>query len=75
MIQVNIPDNLSNLGVRDVLRTLSLSVAPNHKPAEFTFVEESGGRIRLTTTFDTVSDERCTLKLELHPANPSPAAQ
>lgn len=75
MIHVNIPDNLSNLGVRDILRTLSQSVAPDHKPAEFTFVEEAGGRMRLTTTFDTVSDERCTLKLELHPANLSPAAQ
>ena len=42
MLQVNMPDNLSNLGVRKILRTLSLSVAPNHKPVEFTFVEEAG---------------------------------
>ena len=72
MIQAIIPDNLSILGVRKILRTLSLSVAPNHKPVEFTFVEEAGGRMRLTTTFDTVSDERYSLKLELYP---SPAAQ
>ena len=72
MIQAIIPDNLSNLGVRKILRTLSLSVAPNHKPVEFSFVEEAGGRMRLTTTFDTVSDERYSLKLELYP---SPAAQ
>jgi len=75
MIHVNIPDNLSNLGVRNILSTLSLSVAPNHKLVEFTFVEETEGRMRLTTNFDTISDERYSLKLELHPANPSPVAQ
>lgn len=67
MLQINIPDNLTNKAVRKLLLTLSRTVVQNYNPVDFTCVEEPGGGMRLNTTFDTISGEHYHLKLELKP--------
>ena len=67
MIQVSMPDELTNAAVHRMLSSIARSVTLNDKPAEITCVQEPNGGIRLDTTFDTYSGERYHLNLELAP--------
>ena len=67
MIQVNIPGEMTNAAVQQVLFSIARAVTLNDKPAEITYVEEPGGGIRLTASFDTYSGERYGIYLVLNP--------
>ena len=65
MIQVSMPNELTNAAVHRMLSSIASSVTMNDRPAEITCVQEPNGGIRLDTTFDTYSGERYRLQLEL----------
>lgn len=67
MISVVVPDRMTNKFLRKTLRALSLTVANNHKPIDYTVVTDDGGGLRLNAQFDTISDERYQIHLELKP--------
>ena len=67
MINVVIPDHMTNKFLRKSLRTLSLTVANNHKPIDFTVATDDRGGMRLNAEFDTISNERYQILLELKP--------
>lgn len=67
MIQVSMPDELTNAAVHRMLSSIARSVTLNDRPAEITCVQEPGGGMRLSAAFDTCSGERYRLQLELTP--------
>ncbi|MBQ6978660.1 MAG: hypothetical protein IJQ18_08510 [Paludibacteraceae bacterium] len=66
MLNIEAPASLTNMGLRKLLRTISLSVASNHRPIEFTSASD-GNTLKVISTFENVSDERYQIDLELKP--------
>lgn len=67
MIQVSMPNELTNAAVHRMLSSIASSITMNDRPAEITCVQEPGGGMRLSAAFDTYSGERYRLQLELAP--------